>query len=72
MAATQEELSYCPGLGPQKATRLHKVLQQPFQKHKTQTKRDTQQPKQTTASGASSAPPQGGAGGADSDATDKQ
>jgi len=28
--ATPETLGLCPGLGPQKANRLHRVLHQPF------------------------------------------
>jgi len=31
-AASEEDLSLCPGLGPQKAQRLHKVFNQPFLK----------------------------------------
>lgn len=30
--ASEDELSLCPGLGPQKARRLHKVFRQPFLK----------------------------------------
>jgi ERCC4-type nuclease len=30
LQATPETLGLCPGLGPQKANRLHKVLHQPF------------------------------------------
>ncbi|XP_049838235.1 DNA excision repair protein ERCC-1 [Schistocerca gregaria] len=30
--ASQDSLTLCPGLGPQKASRLYKVLHQPFQK----------------------------------------
>jgi len=30
LRATPEMLGLCPGLGPQKANRLHKVLHQPF------------------------------------------
>lgn len=30
--ASEEELALCPGFGPQKATRLHKVLHQHFRK----------------------------------------
>ncbi len=30
--ASVEELSLCPGFGPQKAHRLHKVLNEKFQK----------------------------------------
>lgn len=30
--ATEEELSFCPGMGPQKAAKLHKVLHQNFKK----------------------------------------
>ncbi|XP_071537187.1 DNA excision repair protein ERCC-1-like [Panulirus ornatus] len=30
--ASEEELSFCPGLGPQKASRLHRVLHQAFRK----------------------------------------
>lgn len=32
--ATSEEISLCPGMGPQKASRLHEVLHQPFLKVK--------------------------------------
>ncbi|XP_050711082.1 DNA excision repair protein ERCC-1-like [Eriocheir sinensis] len=30
--ATEEELSFCPGMGPQKAAKLHRVLHQNFKK----------------------------------------
>ncbi|XP_045597820.1 DNA excision repair protein ERCC-1 isoform X2 [Procambarus clarkii] len=30
--ASEDELSMCPGLGPQKASRLYKILHQPFKK----------------------------------------
>ncbi|KAK7072930.1 Excision repair cross-complementation group 1 [Halocaridina rubra] len=43
VGATQEELTLCPGLGPQKAARLHKVLHQSFKKQQTQQKRSDQQ-----------------------------
>lgn len=39
--ASEEEVALCPGFGPQKATRLHKVLHQHFRKpqhQKTNTK----------------------------------
>lgn len=41
--ASEEELSFCPGLGPQKASRLHKVLHQAFKKPQYQKSRPEQQ-----------------------------
>ncbi|XP_028992179.1 DNA excision repair protein ERCC-1 [Betta splendens] len=35
ISASKEELALCPGLGPQKARRLHDVLHKPFLKSKT-------------------------------------
>ncbi|RXG73844.1 DNA excision repair protein ERCC-1 [Armadillidium vulgare] len=32
VAATEEEISFCPGFGPQKASKLHSVLHQSFKK----------------------------------------
>lgn len=53
LAATQEELAFCPGLGPQKATKLHKVLRQPFKKNDTRKKLNTQQQKVVSSSSQS-------------------
>lgn len=42
--ASKEDLTLCPGLGPQKAQRLHDVLHQPFlksKKHKLEKKTET-------------------------------
>lgn len=50
LAATQEELAFCPGLGPQKATKLHKVLKQPFKKNDTRKKVNTQPQKVSSGS----------------------
>lgn len=33
VAATEEEISFCPGFGPQKASKLHSVLHQSFKKN---------------------------------------
>jgi len=35
LKATPETLGLCPGLGPQKANRLHRVLHQPFLREST-------------------------------------
>lgn len=37
--ASPETLSLCPGLGPNKATKLHKILHQPFLREKTTTEK---------------------------------
>ncbi|XP_068201476.1 DNA excision repair protein ERCC-1 isoform X2 [Palaemon carinicauda] len=42
VGATQDELALCPGLGPQKAAKLYRVLHQPFRKTQT-LKRSNQQ-----------------------------
>lgn len=35
MGASIEDLSMCPGFGPHKAQRLHKVLHEPFRTQKS-------------------------------------
>ena len=37
--ASPVTLGLCPGLGPQKAHRLHKILHEPFLKEKTSTRK---------------------------------
>ncbi|XP_064117115.1 DNA excision repair protein ERCC-1-like [Macrobrachium nipponense] len=43
VGASQDELAMCPGLGPQKAAKLYRVLHQCFKKTQTHQKRSNQQ-----------------------------
>ncbi|XP_053645204.1 DNA excision repair protein ERCC-1 [Cherax quadricarinatus] len=47
--ATEDELSMCPGLGPQKASRLHKILHQTFKKPQHQKNKLEKQPSNNSA-----------------------
>lgn len=57
VGATQDELLLCPGLGPQKAAKLHRVLHQPFKK---QPKRLSQQILSTASDTGDPAHPKAG------------
>ncbi|KAG7164158.1 DNA excision repair protein ERCC-1-like 2, partial [Homarus americanus] len=56
--ATEEELSMCPGFGPQKATRLHKVLHQNFKKPQYQKKKPDRQPASSSSDKVASQVPE--------------